>query len=316
MVRNAGPLVALVVVMVIFGLLSHRFLSLGNLRAIADAAAVPTIVGVGATFVILIGRIDLSVEGVMGASSIAVALLIANTRNSIDLGVVGVVVALSLGAAFGLVNAFLHVLVRMPSFLATLGTWFIGLGLGTVLFNGTTPQVTDTYLTTLAQGSTLSVPNSAILALSCVVASSLVLRSTRFGRHVYAVGGDERIAVLNGLRTGGVKVGCFVIAGVCAALAAVLITLQVGQGSATAGTGSGTLFAGITAVVVGGTSLSGGRGGVWNTLVGAVLITAIADGLILINVSPNTQDMVRGAIIVIGVAVVGWSHRSRIKVVK
>jgi ribose transport system permease protein len=314
--RTLGPVVALISVMVVFGVMNHHFLSPDNLRAIADTAAVPAIVAVGATFVILLGRIDLSVEGVMGATSITVALLVANSRTGLSLGLIGVFGALAVGAAFGALNALLHVGIKIPSFLATLGTWFIGLGVGTVLFNGKTPQITDPGLTKLAQGSILTIPNGAILALFCVILGGVALRYTRFGRRVYAIGGEERLALLNGLHTRGIKIGCFVIAGTCSALAGVLTTLQVGEGSATAGTGSGALFSGITAVVIGGTSLTGGRGGVWNSFVGALLISAIADGLILIDVSPNVQDIVRGLIIVIGVAAVGWSSRSRIKVAK
>lgn len=311
-----GPTVALVLVLLAFGLANHRFLSGRSLQAIADAAAVPCIVGVGATFVILLGRIDLSVEGVMGSVSILLALLVANTRNSVDLGFGGLLVALALGAAFGLFNAFLHIIVKIPSFLATLGTWFVGLGLATVLFNGSTSQISDTGLTALAQGTTLAVPNSAILALICVAVAAWTLRSTRFGRRVYAIGGDERIATMLGLRLRAAKTGCFVIAGVCSAMAAVLVTLQIGQGTVAAGSGSSALFAGITAVVIGGTSLSGGRGSVWNTMIGAVVLAAIANGLIIVNASPNIQDIVRGAIIVVGVAAVGWSARTRTKVVK
>src|SRR6266702_2256643 len=148
--RSVGPPLALVVLCVVFTVLNPRFLSVANLQAVADQAAPLMVVALGATFVILLGSVDLSVDGVMAATALCLSLLIANSENGSDLGWLGVLAAVAVGAGFGLANGVLHTRLRIPSFMVTLGTWWIGLGVATVLFGSQTPQIKDRGLRALA----------------------------------------------------------------------------------------------------------------------------------------------------------------------
>ncbi|MFB9375923.1 ABC transporter permease [Kineococcus gynurae] len=314
--RSSGEVVALVVLVIVFTVLNPgTFATTTNLLTILDQAALPLIVGVGATLVILMGSIDLSVEGVMGAAGMTFVLLSANSRTGTDLGPVAVLAALAVGLALGLLLGFVHTRMRVPSFIASLGVWYVGLGVATLLF-GTSgiPFLTDTDTARWSSRTTLGLPHSFWLALLVLVAGVVVGRWTRMGRSAYAIGADQQIARDNGIRVNRAKVAVFATAGLCSALAGVLAALQLGAGAATLG--AGTLFLTIAAVVIGGTSLGGGRGGVLRTALGVVMLTVLNNGLILSGVSPDIQSGVSGAVLVAAIVVAAWPHRGRLRVVK
>ena len=311
---DAGPLVALVALVVVFALASPTFLTLGNVSILLTQISILLVVGIGLTFVILLGSIDLSVEGVMATSSLVFVLLATNDRNGQDLGYLAVLVGVLTGTAFGLVNGLLHVRLGIPSFMVTLGTGAIGLGVATVLFGGRAPELQDAGLREWGVGSTLGVSNLVPVALGAVVVAHLVQRYTRVGRYGYVIGGDEPVARLSGIDIGRYKIYTFMVSGTTAGLAGVMAATQLGVGDTSIG--SGLLFTAITAVVLGGTLLVGGRGSVLRTVVGAGIITVLANGLILIGVNPYIQTAVQGLVIVIAVVASGWSLRRRVRVVK
>jgi ribose transport system permease protein len=313
-VVDAGPVLALAALVVVFSLLSSRFLVAGNAGSILDQTAILLVLAVGATFVVLLGSIDLSVEGVMATSSLVAVLLSANDRNGNDLGYLAVLAGVGVGALFGLVNGVLHAKLRMPSFMVTLGTGAIGTGIATVLFGGQPPRMLDEGLRQWGTDRVLGVSRLALLALAVLLAGYLVQRYTRVGRSIVLVGGDEQIARLAGLPVTRYKVCAFVLAGATAGLAGVMAASRLGVGDVQIG--SGQLFATITAVVLGGTLLTGGRGGVLHTLVGALLISVLANGLILVGVDPAIQRSVQGVVIVVAIAATVWTQRRRTRVVK
>jgi len=314
--RRLGEVGALVVLIIVFTVLNPgAFLTLLNVRTILDQAAIPLIVGVGATLVILMGSIDLSVEGVMGASGMTFVLLSANSRDTTDLGIWAIVIAVALGGLLGLSTGLIHTRLKVPSFIVTLGMWFVGLGLATLLF-GTDqiPFLPNGDLKDWPNKLTLGLPNSIWLAAVVVVLGLLVTRFTTLGRHTYAVGNSEEIARSNGIPVNRQKVFVFAIAGACSALAGVLASLRLGAGSATVGIG--ILFLTIAAVVIGGTSLGGGKGGMMRTALGVILLTVLNNGLILSGVSSNIQSGVSGAVLVVAIIVAAWPLRSRLRIVK
>ncbi len=314
--KRLGELGALVVLIVVFTVLNPgAFLTLLNIRTILDQAAIPLIVGVGATLVILMGSIDLSVEGVMGAAGMTFVLLSANSRDTADLGFGAIVVAVALGAFLGLFSGLIHTRLKVPSFIVTLGMWFVGLGLATVLF-GTDqiPFLPDGGLKAWPSTLTLGLPNSFWLALLVLILGLVVTRYTKLGRFTYAVGNNEEIARSNGIPVNRQKIYIFVVAGACSALAGVLASLRLGAGSATVGIG--ILFLTIAAVVIGGTSLGGGKGGMMRTALGVILLTVLNNGLILSGVSSNIQSGVSGAVLVVAIIVAAWPLRSRLRIVK
>lgn len=315
-VKDLGELAALVVLVGVFAALQpDTFLTLSNARTVMDQASLPLIIGVGATLVILMGSIDLSVEGVMGAAGMTFILLTANSRDTVDLGPLAIVIAVGVGVLLGLTSGLLHTRLKVPSFIVTLGVWFVGLGIATVLFGESAiPTLPDGALKAWPSETTLGMPNSFVLAVLVVAVGAALARYTRVGRFAYAIGNSEEIARDNGVAVGRYKVFVFVIAGACSALAGVLATLQLGSGSPTVGIG--TLFLTIAAVVIGGTSLGGGRGGILRTAVGVLLLTVLNNGLILSGVSPNIQSAVSGAVLILAIIAASWPNRSRLRIVK
>jgi ribose transport system permease protein len=187
--RDAGPPVALVVIFAIFAALSPQFRSVDNVRNIVDAAAVLAVVTCGITFVLMMGSIDLSAAGVMGASALTVSLLVANNRNDNDFGLLGIGVLL--GCAFGCLSGLALVLLKVPSFMATLGVSAAGLGVATLMFAGVQPNITDTMLESWAIERFLGFSYLTWIAAACILVGWLIQRYTRLGRYAYAIGGAE-----------------------------------------------------------------------------------------------------------------------------
>ncbi|PWD50211.1 ABC transporter permease [Serinibacter arcticus] len=312
--RDAGPPIALVVIVVAFSILSPQFRTIGNLQNILDASAVLAVVACGITFVLLTGSIDLSVPGVMATSALTVSLLVANNRNGLDLGLLGIVIAIAAGAALGSLSGVLLVSFKVPSFMTTLGVSAIGLGLATLLFAGVQPNITDPLLTSWARERFLGFSYLVWIAVACVLLGWALQRHTRLGRYAYAIGGAEEVLSLSGVRVAPYKVAVFGLAGAFYGLAGVMITSQLGAGLVQAG--AGLDFSAITAAVVGGTLLTGGRGGVLHSAVGVLLTMALTNGLVQIGVSPYWQGGVQGLIVVVAVAAAVLPLRRRNQVVK
>src|SRR5882762_6465875 len=259
--RRWGLLLVLLVLALGFGLADAGFGTLENLRTIADRCAVPLVLAVGMTFVIRQGSIDLSVEGLMAVSSLTFALTVANSRTPLDFGFVGLLAAAAVGGVFGLLNGLVVTRLRVPSFMATLGVGSMGFGLAMLLSGDQPPLIRDQALRQWALGHTGGVPNLALAAAACLIGGLLLQNHTRFGRYNYVIGGAEDMARLSGLNVDLYKVLVFAFAGLLAGLAGGMESARLGLGHVD--TGAGQMFAAITAVVIGGTALSGGRGSVW-----------------------------------------------------
>ncbi|HTF53789.1 MAG TPA: ABC transporter permease [Pseudonocardia sp.] len=313
-VLDAGPVLALVLMVVVFSVISGRFLTVPNAGSIANQASILLVLAVGSTFVILLGGIDLSIEGVMATSSLVTVLLAANDRNGSNLGYFAVLVGAAVGAVFGLVNGLLHTRMRIPSFMVTLGTGAIGIGIATVLFGGQPPRLLDDGLRAWGTERVAGFPRLLLVAVLVLALGYLIQRLTRIGRYILVIGGDEQIAKLSGVSVPRYKVYAFVLSGTASGLAGAMASTQLGVGDVQVG--SGQMFATITAVVVGGTALTGGRGGVLQTLIGVLLISVLANGLILVGVDPSIQRSVQGVVIVLAIAATAWTQRHRLRVIK
>jgi ribose transport system permease protein len=312
--RDAGPSIALVVIFAAFSVLSSSFRTFDNVQNIMDAAAVLGVVACGITFVLMMGSIDLSAPGLMGASAIAVALLVANNRNGNDLGLIGVLIAVVLAAALGCASGLALVLLKVPSFMTTLGMSAIGLGVATLMFNGVQPNISDEMLESWANERILGFSFLTWIAAACVLVGWLIQRYSRLGRYAFAIGGAEEVLSLSGVRVAPYKVAVFTLAGAFYGLGGVMVTSQLGAGLVQAGKGYD--FLAITAAVVGGTLLTGGRGGVLHSAVGVLLIMVLTNGLVQIGVSPFWQGGVQGLIVVAAVAAAVIPQRRRNQVVK
>jgi ribose transport system permease protein len=302
----------LVVLSLLVGALNPRFFEFNNVVRIANSAAIPLVLALGETFVIILGSVDLSVEGVLAVGAVVISLLVRNDSNPNVLGWTGAALAIATCAAIGCLNGLIHVQLRIPSFMATLGIWFVGVGMATLALGGSTVRVLDTSIRSLALTRLLEFPLAVWVALGALGLAWVFERLTTIGRYIYAIGGGEDLAVLSGIPVKRVKVLIFTLAGTFYGLGGVLAAAQLGMGNALIG--SGRLFFTITAVVVGGSALTGGEGGVLNTLIGVLIIAVLANGMVLLGISPYVQQAVQGLLIIVAVAL--SIDRARLKIVK
>jgi ribose transport system permease protein len=295
--QKYGPFIALVVLGASLALINSDFLTLGNLMDVMRQVSINAVIAFGMTLAILLGGIDLSVGSILAVSSVLVAMLLKGGENP----ALAVLVGILAGCVMGALNGVIIAKGKVAPFIATLGMMTLLRGLALVLSNGSPisgfsspgfANVGGGYLFRL-----IPVPVVWMLVLFGVI--WFVLRKTVFGRHVYATGGNAEAARLSGVLTDRVQIIVYTIAGAMAAMAGVILTSRLDSAQPTAG--SGYELDAITAVVLGGTSLSGGRGWIFGTLVGAVLIGVLNNGLNLMGMSAFYQQIVKGAVILIAV---------------
>lgn len=311
-----AELAILLALIVIFSILNPAsFPTLTNLDTILNNAAIPIVVGVGASAVVLTGRIDLSVEGVMGAAGMTFVLLSANSRETADIGWLAWPAALALGAGLGALTGAIHALAKVPSFIVSLGMWYVGLGIAAMLFGyEMIPFLSSEAMVAWPTQSPLGLPNSFLLALVVVALGWFLEANTRLGRSAYAIGNNETVARMTGIPVTRYVIILFAFAGACSALAGILGSLSLGAGAANVGVGM--LFLTLAAIVIGGTPLGGGRGGALRTVMGVLILSTLYNGLILAGVDPQVQSGVSGIVLVVAVIAAGWSQRAKLRVSK
>jgi ribose transport system permease protein len=308
-----GQLVALGIVLAIFAVGTGGLnLTPRNLLNILDLAGPPMIVCLGIHLVIVIGAMDLSTEGIMSLVAVVCGLLVKNAFNSHDIGFWAIPLAVLLGAGAGLVGGLLTTLARIPSFIATLGLWWVTQGLSVIVGRGNAVHMDDPRLQPIASGHTLGVPNSMWMALVIFLLLWVVQNRTRFGRHMYAIGGDEALANQAGIRVDRVKVLVFMLTGAIYGFAALLVSAQLATTNPRIG--NDKLFPAMTAVAVGGVSLSGGVGGALNAVLGTFIVVALNNGMVLMGVNPYVQKAVTGVVLIAAVALT--IDRKKIGIIK
>ena len=298
--RALAPIGVLALLCLTIAFFSDNFLSLSNLVRIANAASIPLVLVMGATFVILMGSIDLSVEGVVALTAVVTAVLVGNDHTTLDLGLLAVPLAMFAGALIGLSSGLVHVTLRIPSFMATLGIGFICLGIATAALGGFPVRIADRAFRQLTLGRTGGLPHGVWIAIGAILVAWLLQQRTRLGRWVYAIGTDETTARQSGVPVDRTRVLVFMLAGLFSGLAGAMTAAQIGQGHSLIA--SGRLFTTVTAVVVGGTALSGGVGSVLNSVVGVFIVIILTNGMVLMGVPPFVQQGVQGLLIIVAVS--------------
>lgn len=310
--RNWAPVAVLVALCIMVSLFSPNFLTVSNLLRLLNTAAIPLVLTMGATFVILMGSIDLSVEGIVAVTAVLASLLVTNDVTGYAIGLWAVPLAIILGSALGLANGLLHVKLKTPSFMTTLGIGFACIGVATAILGGVTVRISDQTFRYLSLGRPLGIPMAVWISFSCLGLAFLVQQRARIGRWVYAIGTDEVTARHAGIPIERTRILVFALAGAFYGMGGVLSAAQLGQGHALIS--QGRLFTTVTAVVVGGTSLSGGNGSVLNSLIGVLIVVVLANGMVLMGIPPFVQQGVQGLLIIVAVALA--LDRSRLDVVK
>lgn len=321
MLLEARAFLALIVIFAIFSLLAPTaFPTLSNIVVMCQQVSVYAILSIGMLVVILDGGIDLSVGSTLGLAGMVAGLCMQGIKfGSVVLYPsvwVVVIIAVATGALVGLVNGILVARLNVAPFVATLGMLYVVRGLAELSTNGLTvnnldgkPELGNTGFDWLGFNSLLGIPIGVWVLLVVGIAASLLLNRTVYGRWLYASGGNMRAAELSGVPVRKVKVRAYVISGVCAAIAGVILTSELTSAGPTQGT-SYELTA-IAAVVIGGAALTGGRGTVRGTLLGAFVIGFLAAGLTIVGVSAYVQTVFTGAVIVLAVLLNGIQYRRR-----
>ncbi|WP_449394449.1 ABC transporter permease subunit [Devosia riboflavina] len=300
---RVGILMVLILLVVLMSIFAPNFNRVDNLLNIARSISVNAILAAGLTFVILTGGIDLSVGSIVAVSGVvAVIAAIAGVPAP-----VAVVIGMAVGGACGLVNGVLTAYLALAPFIVTLGTMTFLRGLAYTITNGQPIVSSDLNFKDLGNGYLLGIPVPVIAMAAVFLVAWFVLERTRYGRHVYAVGGNAQAARLAGVQVNRIILSVYVVAGICAGLAGVIFAARVISAQPTAGTGY-ELDA-IAAVVLGGTSLVGGRGRIIGTLIGAVILGVLTTGLILLNVQFFTQLLIKGVVIILAVAIDSLKQR-------
>lgn len=298
--------------------LSDAFLSPRNLLNIVRQISVVGLIAIAVTMVIITTGIDLSSGSVLALAAVIAASL-AQTPDWHDAKfpgmsfplVVPIIAALLVGALCGWINGALIAGFRIPPFIATLGMMTVARGFALLYSNRPVSGLTDTYnyigqgeifkMIPVAGQPPVGIPIPILILAAVAIGAHIMLNNTRFGRHIYAIGGNEQAARISGLNVGRIKIGVYTIAGLLSGLAGLVLSSRIGSGQP--GAGLGYELDAIAAAVIGGTSLSGGIGTIWGTIVGALIIGVLNNGLDLLNVSAYWQTIIKGSIIVVAVII-------------
>ena len=302
-----GTVLVAFVLFAIFALTAENFFSAQNIQNVMRQISITAIIGIGMTMVILIGGIDLSVGSVVLFSAAVMNSLI---FNKILPTIPAVLAGVAIAGLVGLLNGWLIVRIGISPVIVTLGTLIMVRGLGAMILwiNNSWLWVRDDFFRYIKTTTWLEIPVPAIIMIGLYIIAALVMKQTVLGRHIYGIGGNERASHLSGVSTPKIKIWVYVISGICAGIGGILMGARLGAISP--GVGQGLEFEAITAVVLGGTRLSGGVGRVERTILGAFMVGMILNYMTIMGISAHFQRAVTGFII-LGAALIDQLSRDR-----
>ena len=306
--RELLPFGSLILIIAILSLwLPDSFLTVDNFLNVLRRSSVYGIIAVGMTFVIISGGIDLSVGSLLALCGMCAAgtMIGRGEASSVGMMALGTAVGLLSGAVGGLVSGALITKLKLQPFIATLGTMSLYRGIALVMYDGQPINVSSYRY--LGEGALLGIPISVVLFVAVIACAGAILQFTRFGRHTYAIGSNVEAAHHAGVRVDSTLIGIYTLGGLLTGLAAMIAMSRTVSAQPTAGVGAELDV--IAAVVIGGASLSGGRGTITGTIIGTLLISFLRNGCTLVGISTNAQLIVIGVVIVLAVAVDQFTRR-------
>jgi inositol transport system permease protein len=298
-----GIIIAFIAICLVLSLVNPKFLTLPNLRIIFTQVSINALLAFGVTFVIITGGIDLSLGSMVAIVSVMTASF---ARPDTYPVIVPLLVGLLTGAAFGLFNGTIITKSKVPPFIVTLGTMTIARGLALIVSNGRPISNLSDSFNFIGGGQLLGIPFPIIVLFIAFAGCHTLLKKTIWGRYMYAIGGNEVAARASGINVTKIKMTVYILCGVLTALGGILLTSRITTGQPNAG--QGFELDAIAAAIIGGTSTSGGKGTITGTLIGALIIGVINNGLDLLNVSSYYQQLAMGVIIIAAVVLDG-SHK-------
>jgi ribose transport system permease protein len=308
LIRKYAPTIVLVVMTVFSMLFVPGFMSVKNLINMLYQITLPLVLATGLTFVLLIGGIDLSLEGVMAFTGSIYALLVTNSLNNNNFGFWAVVIVVLLGTVVGTITGIIHVKFRIASFMVTFAMGTIARGIGLLSYKTTPATIRDEVIIAFSRNTFMGVPNITFVAVGVFVIGCIILNYTAFGRAVYAIGDNEMSARAAGINIDRIKILVFMLCSAAVSIAGILGAIRLKVGSV--GLGDSMLFPTIAAVTVGG--ISPGRGGMLQTMIGVLIYTELEIYLTLLGVNAFYKQAIQGGIILIAVALSATRDRKRL----
>ena len=297
----SGQLISLLIVIVLFSVgTAGQYLSIENFVTILSLAGIPMIISLGVHQIIIMGAMDLSLEGIVAFCAVISGLLIKNQVTNMDIGMGIFPVVIIVGMVCGVFSGMINTKLKMPSFIATLGISWITFGLAVIFSGGISIPLEDLRFQSIMNGKFFGVPNITLIALVIFFILYVFQKKTSLGKHMYAIGGDEILAKQAGVNVDRVKIIVFAMGGAIYGIAGLFLVARLN--SSAARLGNNLLFPAMTAVAVGGVSLSGGVGTALNAVLGTLIVTALNNGMVLMHVSPYLQNAVNGIVLITAVA--------------
>lgn len=288
-------LIVFIAMFVFFSIRTENFLTISNLTDVVRSNSISGLLAVGLTYVILAGGIDLSVD-----STAALAGIVAGSLSYYS-PVIAVLAGLGVGVFFGLFNGFLIVKTGVQPFIFTIGASRLIRGIILVFTRGANIYNVGEEFKSIARSDISPIPTPILIFTAIIVVSFLLLNKSKYGRYIYAVGSNEEAARLSGIKTKQIRASTWLISGVLAALAGILLTSRVAAAETNAA--DGWSLDAVSAVIIGGTSLRGGEGGIFNTILGVFILAILNNGMVLMNVPSNYNQFVKGALIIVAVLI-------------
>lgn len=302
-----GIVLVLIALFVLFSMLSERFLSFSTAFTILKQVSITGIISVGMTFIMLTGGIDLSVGAVAGVTGVLAATFMVNGMPT----VAACIVCLLIAAAYGLINGVCVTILDIPPLIATLGSMTSLRGAAYLISGGSPVYGFDPSVKNFAQGSIFGIPLQVILMIIIFCIGAFILFSTRTGRYIYGVGGNEEASRLSGVHVARIKLTVYIISGFLSGIAGLVLLSRTNSGQPSAG--NGYEMDAITAVVLGGVSMNGGKGNIWLVIVGVVIMGTLSTGMVMNNINDYAQQVIKGLVLIAAVAFDSFSQRVKAK---
>jgi ribose/xylose/arabinose/galactoside ABC-type transport system permease subunit len=309
----SGQILSLGIVVLLFTLgTAGKFIRMDNIQTVLGLAGIPIILCLAIHQVIILGAMDLSVEGIVALTAVSAGMLLKNNLTPYHVGNWIFPIVIIIGGLAGLVNGLLNTRLKMPSFISTLGVSWALFGFAILVSNGTSIALSTSRYQGLVINNFLGMPVIFIIALALAAVLYFVQHKTKLGKHMYAIGGTELLARQAGVKVERVKIIIFTVTGMNYGLAGLFLVARLNSSSARLG--NNLLFPPMTAVAVGGVSLSGGIGGALNAVLGTLIVVALNNGLVLMQVNPYAQSAVNGIVLIAAVALT--IDRNKIGIIK
>ena len=309
-IMRAAPVIVLFAIIIIFSIFAPGFFGSKNTLILLTQMSIPLIVATGITFIILIGSIDLSVDGVMGLTGALTGLLVLNDKTQFDLGILGMIIAVIVAGLCGMITGIIFVKGKIPSFMVSFAMASVTYGLAMLSYGALAPMINDPMVRAISLNKVFGLPIFFYISIVLFVLAFIVQEKTAFGKYIYAIGENESLAKISGLNVDAIKIKVFVLSSLFIGVAGVCGASQIGRGDVSVGIGQ--VFPALAAVVVGGTSLSGGKGGVMRTLIGVMIITILNNGLVLIGANPYIKNAIMGTILIVAVILTVTRHNKQV----